>query len=499
LSTSTLASRVARFQTVVVAVALVVVLAATTFIIDRLLVWKTDQQLMSTIGRVAGYVSPASSAEPDWRWLRGEVDELRPPDVRIEVRDGHGAMRIAEGPEGAPVTAAGSCTSDMGMRGCASRHGALLVTAARNDTPDRAIVWQICAALAVTCAAVGLAVALGSGRITHRALRPLSDLASRVHAVEPGTGQRVHLSTQFAELDGVSRRFDDLIERFEAALSREKRFSAEASHELRTPLTVLRGEIEELLAAPHADPERAANAVASIDRLTGLIEALLWFARAQGRLESGRLEIVNLADVIRTEAEFIGRVRPDQGFGLEFPDEALVRGDEELLRRAVANLIDNAVKHGDGTRIDIALDRAKDSLTLRVSNGGATIPVELREQIFQPFFRPRQEATQAPGFGLGLPFARAVARSHGGDIVHRPGVAGRVTMLLSLPLARLDCVQGADARWRAANVSTRPRSSEEPACNGLRSAPGATSPTDLTGSVQSLFKDPPQDDTRRSP
>jgi two-component system OmpR family sensor kinase len=186
--------------------------------------------------------------------------------------------------------------------------------------------------------------------------------------------------------------------------------------------------------ASNADPRRAASAVTSIDRLTALVEALLWFARAQGRLEPERLEIVNLADVIRMETKLLGRVRPTQGFGLELPDEALVRGDEELLRRAVANLLENAVKHGDGTRVDVALEQTGNSLALRITNGGQSIPLELREQIFQPFFRPRREIAHAPGFGLGLPFARGVARSHGGDIVPGPEVAEGVVMLLSLPL-----------------------------------------------------------------
>jgi len=434
MTTPTLASRVARFQTAVVASALFVVLALTTFIIDRLLTWKTDQELSSVIDRAKSYVPASASEEPDWKWFAGEIEENRAPDVRVDVRDRQGALRVAAGPERALSVRPGSCSTEEGVRACASLHAGLLLSVARDTSNDRAILWQLCAALAATCIAVGVAVAFGSGRITRRALSPLSELASRVQAVEPGTGQRVHLSTSLSELDGVSRRFDALIERFEAALAREKRFSAEASHELRTPLTVLRGEIEELLAASHADPERAASAVASIDRLTALIEALLWFARAQGRLEPERLEVVNLADVIRTETELLGRVRPAQDFGLELPDEALVRGDEELLRRAMANLLDNAVKHGDGTRVDVALVQNGKSLALRITNGGHSIPLELREQIFQPFFRPRQQVAHAPGFGLGLPFARAVARSHGGDIVPGPGVAERVVMLLSLPL-----------------------------------------------------------------
>jgi signal transduction histidine kinase len=434
LTTSTLASRVARFQTAVVAGALVVVLGATTLVVDGLLTWKTDQHLRSVLERVAAYVPEATLTEPGWQWLAREIEEVCPSDVRMEVRDQHGLLRVDRGPGSVPATSPGTCSTKDGVRGCALRQAGLLLSAARDGTTDRTIVWQLSAALAATCAAVGFAVALGSGRLTRRALLPLTELGARVQAVEPGSGQRVHAGTELAELEGVSRRFDELIERFEAALSREKRFSAEASHELRTPLTILRGELEELLAAPRADPERAAKAIASIDRLSALVDALLWFGRAQGRLEPERLEIVNLADLIRGEVAGVRQARREQELAVDLPDEALLRADEELLRRAVANLLDNAVKHGDGTRISVELERDHDQLTLRIGNGGKPIPSELREHVFQPFFRPPRGLANGTGFGLGLPLSRAVARAHDGDLILDATVTDRVVMLLRLPL-----------------------------------------------------------------
>lgn len=435
MTSSTLASRVARFQTAVVAVALVVVLGATTLAVDGLLTWKTDQHLRSVLERVAAYVPEATLTEPGWQWLEREIEEACPSDMRLEVRDPSGILRLSRGPGVAGSLPAGTCSTRDGVRACAIRHAGLSFVAARDKTTDRAIAWQLSSALALTCFAVGIAVALGSRIITRRALTPLTALASRVQAVEPGTGQRVHAGEQLAELEVVSRRFDDLIVRFEDALAREKRFSAEASHELRTPLTVLRGEVEDLLSAPRADPIRAARALASIDRLSALVEALLWFGRAQNRLERERLEIVNLADLIRSEVVAIRSLQPEQSFELTLPEEALLRGDEELLRRAVANLLDNAVKHGDGTAVRVELQHENERLTLRIANGGPPIPRELREQIFQPFFRAPENLGNGRGFGLGLPLARAVARSHDGDVEHDAGVANRVVMLLSLPLA----------------------------------------------------------------
>src|SRR5262249_18295352 len=197
------------------------------------------------------------------------------------------------------------------------------------------------------------------------------------------------------------------------ALAREKRFTAEASHELRTPLTVARAEIE-ALARGEGNGGAGRRALAALERLASLVEALLWFARAQSRLDHDRMELVNLADVIRAELEELRRAHPGRAFAVELPDEALVRGDEHLIRRAVANLLDNAVKYGDAAPIEARLARSGEGAVLSVANRGPAVAPTAREQIFVPFFRGREDG--GSGFGLGLPFARAVARAHGGDV-----------------------------------------------------------------------------------
>jgi signal transduction histidine kinase len=98
------------------------------------------------------------------------------------------------------------------------------------------------------------------------------------------------------------------------------------------------------------------------------------------------------------------------------PDEALVRGDERLLRRVTTNLVDNAVKHGDSRWIGIAARANGSRLVVEVSNTGPKLPIAMRASLFEPFFRGERASVGVPGFGLGLPFARAVARAHGGDI-----------------------------------------------------------------------------------
>src|SRR5262249_44815461 len=151
--------------------------------------------------------------------------------------------------------------------------------------------------------------------------------------------------------------------------------------ELRTPLTVARAEIETL--ARDAGAEGPRRALAALDRLCALVETLLWFARAQARLDGERMEIVNVADLMREELAAVapGRPRP-----VELPHGALVRGDEQLLRRALANLVDNAARHGEGA-IAARLTIDGGGLELSLHNGGPPISEARREALFQPFVR----------------------------------------------------------------------------------------------------------------
>jgi two-component system heavy metal sensor histidine kinase CusS len=167
--------------------------------------------------------------------------------------------------------------------------------------------------------------------------------------------------------------------------------------------------------------------------LTALVQALLWFARAQERLRNEHLDVINLADLVRAEVGALQVAHSSAPFHCDLPDEALVRADEELVRRAISNLLENAIQHGAGEVIEVRMTNAGDRLAFSVRNGGSTIPLELREQIFLPFFRARP-SSGAPGFGLGLPLARAVARAHRGDVEVGPERHDETEMVLRLPL-----------------------------------------------------------------
>ena len=397
MSQATLTSKIASVQTRVTLVALLLVTLGTAGAVTATLAWKTDQQLESVLARVVPYLAGKTPATMDWHWLSNEVSEVRPGDVSVEVRDAEGHVRLALGENEAlgasDVGRVSGCKNHEAARVCGRSEHGFLLSAMRSRQDDLSARGYFVFALCLVSLLTGLFVALSSRAVTRRALQPFSDLASRVAAIEPGTGQRVALRTNVMEVDSLAARFDALVERFEEALEREQRFTAEASHELRAPLTVALAEIEALARGTH-DEKSAQRAIEALTGVSSLAEALLLFARAQARVSDERMAVVNLADLAREQVELLREREETKTFSLQLPDEALVRGDERLLARALANLLDNAIKYGDDSPVEVRAERDAANVSLVVSNGGRGIASGLRAQVFDDalgvFARNRQ-------------------------------------------------------------------------------------------------------------
>jgi signal transduction histidine kinase len=430
---TTLAKRVAGVQTRVTIITLALVTLATGGAVSIALSHKTDQQLEAVLGRATPYLDEKPVATMDWKWLSDEIHEVRPSNVRIQVHDGAGQLKLAQG-EGPQLDGSlAGCQTVRDLRVCSVESHGLRLLAARSRAEDSAILQTIVGALGIISLLAAAVVAFVSRAATANAVRPLSELASKVSTLEPGTGQRLRMSSDVEEIEILSTRFDALVARFEDALEREKRFTAEASHELRTPLTIALAEME-ALASGEGDGAEPARAMNALNRLSNLAESLLWFARAQGKIIDDRTDVVNICDVIRALAESLRTTHPGKSFVLHLPDEALVQAEEPLIARALGNLFDNAIKYGDDNPIEVRMERAPDRVKVSVVNGGAGIPEAARSRVFVPFFRSNEAAPKAEGFGLGLPFARAVARAHGGDLMLASDETKKTELVLQLPL-----------------------------------------------------------------
>ena len=439
----TLAGRMAAVQTAVSVIALAGVGVATTGTMALLLRSRADHLLLDVAKRVASTMERLPPETTDPRWIANETEEQRPAGARVEVRAANGALLGAVGEAFDLPPALVGCANHGPIRVCgASSPRFAVVAATPRDTDDAADRYLVLVLVGLSVAAGGL-VATAGRRVARRALGPLSRLAARIEAVEPGAGERVTERTGLAELDVLASRFDDLLARFEEALERERRLAAQASHELRTPLTLARAEIE-ALAVRGADAGSIARALKAVDRLSELIEALLWFAKAQARLDDSRMDVVNLPDLLRAEVSVRQRSDPMPPIRCDLPEEALVRGDERLLGRVAANLVDNALKYGQGEPVEIRAHRHDSQLAVTILNAGR-LASDARHRLFEPFYRGNGTSAQAAGFGLGLPFARAVARAHGGDVVLDDVRPDGTAFVLTLPLIAWTDASGSSA------------------------------------------------------
>ncbi len=293
--------------------------------------------------------------------------------------------------------------------------------------PLRRLFWAALLVAAIPSSLVALAVGRRAGRA---AARPIEDLARRLGEIRhPRDVVPAPLEGLPTEAAALERSFASVLGRLGAALEREASFVRNAAHELRTPLTRIRLRAERAATSASGACRLELQAVTGeVDRLTRLVDALLVLARD----ESASLDLsetVNLADLVRASAE-----AGERTVEVAAPDEALVRGDEELLRLAVDNLLDNARKYAPADRVPRALLAAEpDRVTLTVETPGVSLPDEEREQVFERFYRGASARETAPGHGLGLSLARHVARVHGGDVMASESGGERTVFELRLP------------------------------------------------------------------
>ena len=283
----------------------------------------------------------------------------------------------------------------------------------------------------VRIALIGLgALALGgllAYALAGRMLRPVGTAARAAEAVERPT-QRLPAPAAKDELGRLVSVLNGMLARLEAASDRERLFLATASHELRRPLTALLGELElASVEGRSAADLRGSLALARDDAkaIGRLVDDILHHAKAQ----AGTLRLVetetSLEDLVGEAVRRSRRslARPPE-VALDGVPPLVVRGDADLLRRALENLIVNAAVHGgEGVRVTVGGERDTHGLALHVDDDGPGVPVEEMRTIFDPFGRGDRART-VPGFGLGLAIARDVARAHGGDVTvvsPRPG------------------------------------------------------------------------------
>ena len=286
-------------------------------------------------------------------------------------------------------------------------------TEARADTLERLLTQLLVAApialLLASLLAYGLATA---------ALRPVESMRRRAAAIGPSDrGRRLPVPDTDDEIARLGETLNDLLARLESARERERRFVADASHELRTPLSLLRSELELAQRRPRSREElesALASAAEETERLSRLADDLLVLARADADGLALRREELRVRDLAERVGSRFERRASESGRTVDVgaPSGLEVVGDGARLEQALANLVDNALRHGGGeVRITARADNG--SVELHVLDEGAGFDDDFAALAFERFSRA-DEARGNGGAGLGLAIVQAIALAHGG-------------------------------------------------------------------------------------
>jgi two-component system OmpR family sensor kinase len=284
--------------------------------------------------------------------------------------------------------------------------------------------------------ALVLASLLGYGvsALSLRSVEEMRRRAKRLSVTEPG--RRLPVPAAHDELQRLALTLNEMLDRNDAAFARQRRFIADASHELRSPLAVLKSELESALSGEHSNDElrvAVASAEAEADRVAHLARDLLTLAQAdEGTLpiEPGALRVGEALE--RIQQRFASRARSaGREVVTRVPEEIVLHADPLRVEQALSNLLDNALRHGDGT-ITLFADRRDGCVELHVSDRGPGLPEEFLAAAFERFTRPDRGRT-TEGAGLGLSIVRSIARAHGGSAHAKNQPGAGLDAWISLP------------------------------------------------------------------
>jgi signal transduction histidine kinase len=298
--------------------------------------------------------------------------------------------------------------------------------------------------LTVSAIALGIMalISIGLGWLmAGRVLRPLRTMTATARQIsEENLHERLAVNGPDDEMKDLGDTIDGLLGRLETAFEAQRRFVANASHELRTPLAMMRTSLDVALGKPRTPSEvkvLARKLEEGLNQADKLLEGLLVLARAQ-RGALGEMTEVSLQDLVFAalvaDQDEISRLR------LTVLDATVayeVFGNETLLARLVANVVDNAVRHNVPDGMIVLSDHMEDGMAyLVVDSGGPVLDEDAVQQLAKPFHRLGPErVADNNGAGLGLSIVRAIATAHGGTLELHARPEGGLRVVIGLPTA----------------------------------------------------------------
>lgn len=309
----------------------------------------------------------------------------------------------------------------------------------------RVIRWILIAALIPGLLGAALAGWIVAGLTVAR----IEEVRAAVRAVSPTRlDQRVHVADHGDEISRMASDINGMLDRLANTISGMERFMSEVSHELKTPVSALLAEAQ-VMKYSKPTPESAGKFILSVEdemrRLGKLVESFLMLAR----FEHGRRYLAEAAvpinEVVDESVGHLSRFASQSGIPInetlydpgESGQEAIVRGDAELLRIAFDNIIRNAIQFSDrGAAVSVEVGAADHQVTIAVRDRGPGAPPEHIEKIFERYAQAPNQKAGRRGTGLGLSIAKGVVELHGGTIRASNHPEGGCVFLISLPVMR---------------------------------------------------------------
>jgi signal transduction histidine kinase len=292
-----------------------------------------------------------------------------------------------------------------------------------NDISDlQELVDRIKIAFALAVALVFLLAGVASVSVTRRTVGRIESINATSRAImQTGLGKRIPMRGSRDEWDQVAENLNLMLDRIEALMAEVKQVTDNVAHDLRTPLARVRGRLENAYGRQRdsdQDQSLIGETIADLDSVLRVFSSLMRISQIEATDRKAAFRIVDLGDVVRDVAELFDAAAEEKSTHLTVVrgQQALVRGDRDLLFDAVTNLVDNAIKHGRKSGlVTVEAARRDGGVLFSIADDGPGIPAEEREHVLKRFYRLEQSRS-SPGNGLGLSLVAAVARFHGARI-----------------------------------------------------------------------------------
>jgi signal transduction histidine kinase len=272
--------------------------------------------------------------------------------------------------------------------------------------------------VALTFVMAGVASVL----VTRRTVGRIESINAASRAImASGLDKRIPLRGSNDEWDRVAENLNQMLERIETLVGEVKQVGDNVAHDLRTPLTRMRGRLEKAAHAPRnaeADQALIGDTISELDAVLRIFLSITRIAQIETQVRTGGFRSVNLAEIAGEVVELYDAAAEEDGTRLVTAGEAevLVTGDRDLIFDAVANVVDNALKHGHPAgSVVVTSETVSGVPVISVADNGPGIPDDQHDQVFKRFYRLEQ-SRYTPGNGLGLSLVAAVARLHGARI-----------------------------------------------------------------------------------